>query len=227
MKLIQLLVLLFTLCYTSMAAWYDNTTSAANTINRSVITLSPTYTVQPITTTITYADPTTTFYVTQTVFTTIYYTPVSTPTVTTNVLYSQPSPSLTTITSTATSTAVTELASTYSDVSTTYTSTITSTLIFYQTITRTTKNNLNVKDLKMDFTTPITTTTAIATADDDTVLPNTSAQQCTDIVNTVTVTEAASPVTITVTPEVKYVTVTVNANTIDQASLFNITARAN
>lgn len=235
MKLIQSVVLLFTLCCTSMAAWYDNTTSATDAINKSVITLSPTYTIQPVTTTITYADPTTTFYVTQTVFSTIYYTPVSTSTSITRVKSSQTS-SLTTITTTSTSTAVTEFASIYSDISTTYTSTITSTLVFYQTITRTTKNNLNNKDLKVDFatsdsttiqtnTTPATTTTTIAVTSDNTALPTNSIQQCIDIINTITVTETVNPVTITVTPEVKYVTVTVTANKVNQISSSNSTLK--
>lgn len=246
MQLIQSFILLFTLCYTSMAAWYGNSTGGTNAKSNSVITLSPTYSIQPVTTVITYADPTTTFFITQTVFSTVYYTPLSTSVDITSVKSSSQPQSLTTMTTTSASTLTTEFASTYSDASTTYTLTITSTLKVYKTILRTTKNQLNTEASNVGFTTSanaatttnnafVTATSAVTDADtvdaatttENAVLSNTFRQQCMDITNTVTVTETANPITVTVTPNVQYVTRTVTVGMINQSNGFNSTLSTN
>lgn len=199
MQLLYSFTLLFTLAYTSMAAFYGNTTVAAQyrSGSGSTTTLSPTYSVAPVTTVITYADPTTTFFVTQTLFSTIYYTPSSPSSPSSQA----PSPSPSTVTS--------EYVSTYSDVSTTYTSTITSTMVIYATKT------LNNKELKANgITATYTTTVGVQGA---AVAPTTTADatgQCKGVTQFVTVTETAKQVTVTTTatPEIKYVTVTLDNN---------------
>ncbi|CAD6648845.1 HN1_G0022690.mRNA.1.CDS.1 [Saccharomyces cerevisiae] len=98
------------------SALYVNETTSYTPYTK---TLTPTYSVSPQETTLTYSDETTTFYITSTFYSTYWFTSsqsaaiISTPTAST--------PSLTTSTN--------EYTTTYSDTDTTYTSTLTSTYI--------------------------------------------------------------------------------------------------
>ena len=98
------------------SALYVNETTSYTPYTK---TLTPTYSVSPQETTLTYSDETTTFYITSTFYSTYWFTTsqsaaiISTPTAST--------PSLTTSTN--------EYTTTYSDTDTTYTSTLTSTYI--------------------------------------------------------------------------------------------------
>ncbi|CCD27321.1 Svs1p NDAI_0K01300 [Naumovozyma dairenensis CBS 421] len=111
------LILSLTILSSVFAATYHNTSTSFPTATR--ITLEPTYSVLPTLNTYTYSDDTTTFYVTSTMFTTIWYTPSSTISTT---------PTTTSIDNVV-STAVSELTSTIEDAHTTYTTTMTSTLL--------------------------------------------------------------------------------------------------
>lgn len=223
-------------------ALYTNSTTSQGEWDYNPTTLAPSYTVEPITTTITYEDPTTTFYITQTMYTTKYL-PLS----------------ISSATSTPMSTVTSEYLSVYSDLSTTYTSTLTSTLVVYATVTLanpasitnfvatsvpaiTTESLVSdditttlTKTLKIttkgnsDKYIPVTTASVDATATDAAVEQNlenkqvdntfdftTTAQQCQDVTQyvTVTATTDANQVTqyVTVTPEIKYITVTAPAS---------------
>nr|CAI6811886.1 ASB_HP1_G0053720.mRNA.1.CDS.1 [Saccharomyces cerevisiae] len=103
------------------SALYVNETTSYTPYTK---TLTPTYSVSPQETTLTYSDETTTFYITSTFYSTYWFTTsqlaaiISTPTASTPTAST---PSLTTSTN--------EYTTTYSDTDTTYTSTLTSTYI--------------------------------------------------------------------------------------------------
>lgn len=90
-------------------AAYSNTTFVPTTL-----TLSPTESVSTETTTLTYADETTTFYITSTLFHTSWYTPLTTSSV---------------------EAIVTDIPTTYESSGESYTSTITSTVQIIRTVT--------------------------------------------------------------------------------------------
>lgn len=165
MKLAHSLAILSSLTYTAMAAYFGNATVASIQSNGQAA-LDPAYTVAPVTTVVTYQDPTTTFFVTQTKFTTIYYdtpaaaaTPAATPATT-------PAPA---------STATSEFVSTYTDESTTYTSTITSTYIVYATLPRKDVTTLAPAPSPSPSASPSTVTTEIVStyADEHTTYTST------------------------------------------------------
>lgn len=98
------------------SALYVNETTSYTPYTK---TLSPTYSVSPQETTLTYSDETTTFYITSTLYSTYWFTPSQSATIT-----STPTTSPATLT-----TSTNEYTTTYSDTDTTYTSTLTSTYI--------------------------------------------------------------------------------------------------
>ncbi|KOG96155.1 Svs1p [Saccharomyces eubayanus] len=96
-----------------VCAQYTNGTQSYTPYTK---TLSPTYSVLPQETTLTYSDETTTFYLTSTVYSTHWFTPSPSATITSAPTTSTP----------ALSTSTSEYTTTYFDTDTTYTSTITS-----------------------------------------------------------------------------------------------------
>ncbi|AJW03893.1 CPA_1a_G0054350.mRNA.1.CDS.1 [Saccharomyces cerevisiae] len=103
------------------SALYVNETTSYTPYTK---TLTPTYSVSPQETTLTYSDETTTFYITSTFYSTYWFTTSQSAAISSTPTASTPTastPSLTTSTN--------EYTTTYSDTDTTYTSTLTSTYI--------------------------------------------------------------------------------------------------
>ncbi|CAI4821381.1 BAF_collapsed_G0055360.mRNA.1.CDS.1 [Saccharomyces cerevisiae] len=103
------------------SALYVNETTSYTPYTK---TLTPTYSVSPQETTLTYSDETTTFYITSTFYSTYWFT-----TSQSAAIISTPTASAPTTSTPSLTTSTNEYTTTYSDTDTTYTSTLTSTYI--------------------------------------------------------------------------------------------------